>query len=65
MLRSYFRQGKGNKVNSTYRGILAEVLNAEELEEMRGAYLSVKKYFGKQVLVAIDGKVLRGTLYKL
>jgi hypothetical protein len=32
---------------------------------MSSAYVSVKKYFGKQVLVAIDGKVLRGTLDKL
>lgn len=48
--------------HSTYRRILAEVVNIEELEQMSSAYLSGKKYFGKQVLVAIDGKVLRGTL---
>ena len=48
--------------HSTYRRILAEVVNVEELEQMSSAYLSGKKYFGKQVLVAIDGKVLRGTL---
>jgi hypothetical protein len=35
------------------------------LEEISSAYLSVKKYFGKHVLVAIDGKVLGGTLDKL
>jgi predicted transposase YbfD/YdcC len=29
---------------------------------MSSAYLSGKKYFGKQVLLAMDGKVLRGTL---
>jgi predicted transposase YbfD/YdcC len=48
--------------HSTYRRILAEVVNVEELEAMSSAYLSGKKYFGKQVLLAIDGKVLRGTL---
>src|SRR4030043_1906647 len=48
--------------HSTYRRILAEVVNVEELEQMSSTYLGGKKYFGKQVLVAIDGKVLRGTL---
>jgi len=48
--------------HSTYRRILAEVVEVEELEQMSSAYLSGKKYYGKQVLVAIDGKVLRGTL---
>jgi predicted transposase YbfD/YdcC len=48
--------------HSTYRRILAEVVNIEELEQMSSVYLSGKKHFGKQVLVAIDGKVLRGTL---
>jgi len=48
--------------HSTYRRILAEVLNVEELEQMSSQYLSGRKYFGKQVLVAMDGKVLRGTL---
>jgi predicted transposase YbfD/YdcC len=48
--------------HSTYRRILAEGVNVEELEQMSSVYLSGKKFFGKQVLVAIDGKVLRGTL---
>jgi len=48
--------------HSTYRRILADVVDVEELERVSSAYLSGKKYFGKQVLVAIDGKVLRGTL---
>jgi len=48
--------------DSTYRRILAEVVNVEELEQVSSAYLSRKKFFGKQVLVAMDGKVLRGTL---
>jgi predicted transposase YbfD/YdcC len=48
--------------HSTYRRILAEVVNVEELEQVSSAYLSGKKFFGKQVLLAIDGKVLCGTL---
>ena len=48
--------------HSTYRRILGEVVKVEELEHMSSEFLSGKKYFGKQVLVAIDGKVLRGTL---
>jgi predicted transposase YbfD/YdcC len=48
--------------DSTYRRILADIVNVEELEQVSSKYLSGKKYFGKQVLVAIDGKVLRGTL---
>ena len=48
--------------DSTYRRILAKIVNVEELEQLSSDYLSGKKFFGKQVLVAIDGKVLRGTL---
>ena len=48
--------------DSTYRRILADIVNVEELEQVSSEYLAGKKYFGKQVLVAIDGKVLRGTL---
>ncbi len=48
--------------DSTYRRILADVVNVEELEQVSSEYLSGKKYFGKQILVAMDGKVLRGTL---
>lgn len=48
--------------HSTYRRISEEVICAEELEEMVSEVLSGKQYFGKQILLAIDGKVLRGTL---
>jgi predicted transposase YbfD/YdcC len=48
--------------HSTYRRILAEVIDVTELEQISKHYLTEKQYFGKQVLVAIDGKVLRGTL---
>lgn len=48
--------------HSTYRRILEEVICVEELEQMMSAVWSEKRFFGKQVLLAIDGKVLRGTL---
>lgn len=48
--------------HSAYRRIMAEVVYVEELEQINQAYLNGKKYFGKQVLLSIDGKVLRGTL---
>ena len=46
----------------TYRRILADIMNVEELERVNREYLSGQKYSGKRVLVAIDGKVLHGTL---
>ena len=48
--------------HSTYRRILGEAIYMEELEQVSSLFLSAKKYFGKQVLVCIDGKVVRGTL---
>lgn len=48
--------------HSTYRRIAEDVVEVDELEQLVGAALSEKKYFGKQVLLSIDGKVLRGTL---
>jgi predicted transposase YbfD/YdcC len=53
---------KGMPHHSTYRRILAEVVCVEELERVSQTFLSGKRFFGKQVLVSIDGKVLRGTL---
>jgi predicted transposase YbfD/YdcC len=47
---------------SSHQRILEKVVSWEELEQMVSRVLSEKRYFGKQVLVAIDGKVLRGTL---
>ena len=48
--------------HSTYRRISEEVICVEELEQMLSEMWSAKRFFGKQVLLAIDGKVLRGTL---
>ena len=47
---------------SSYERILENVVRWEELEELVSRVLSGKHYFGKQVVVAIDGKVVRGTL---
>lgn len=47
---------------SSYERIMERVVSWEELEQTCNQILSGKRYFGKQVLVAIDGKVLRGTL---
>lgn len=48
--------------HSTYRRILGESVSVEELEQASSLFLSEKKSFGRQVLVSIDGKVVRGTL---
>ena len=48
--------------HSTYRRILGEVISVDELEQVVSTYLAGKKFFGKQVVLSIDGKVLRGTL---
>jgi predicted transposase YbfD/YdcC len=47
---------------SSYERIMEQVVSWEELEQRVSRVLSGRRYFGKQVLVAIDGKVLRGTL---
>jgi predicted transposase YbfD/YdcC len=48
--------------HSTYRRILSDVVDVDELETVTAEYLVGKRYFGRQVVVAIDGKVLRGTV---
>jgi len=48
--------------HSTYRRISADIIEVEVLEQIASELLSDKKYFGKQVLLSMDGKVLRGTL---
>jgi predicted transposase YbfD/YdcC len=48
--------------HSTYRRISEDVIDIEELEEVVSSVLSGRKYYGKQILLSIDGKVLRGTL---
>jgi len=48
--------------HSTYRRIFEDVVNANELDQMIGQYLAGKKNFGRQVVLAIDGKFLKGTV---
>jgi predicted transposase YbfD/YdcC len=48
--------------HSTYRRIMADVVDVDELELLTSDYLFGKEYLGKNVLISIDGKVLRGTL---
>lgn len=48
--------------HSTYRRIMADVVDAQEFELLVSDYLIGKRYFGKKILISIDGKVLRGTL---
>ena len=47
---------------SSYERIMDQVVSWEEMEQLVSRVLSGKRYFGKQVVVAVDGKVLRGTL---
>ena len=44
--------------HSTYRRIEAEVVDPQELEQVVSNLLAGRKFFGKQVLLSIDGKVL-------
>jgi predicted transposase YbfD/YdcC len=48
--------------HSTYRRVLAEGINEEELEQIVGEYLSQLPKKGQEVVVVIDGKTVRGTI---
>ena len=48
--------------HSTDRRIMADVVDTKEFELLVSDYLIGKRYFGKKILISIDGKVLRGTL---
>jgi predicted transposase YbfD/YdcC len=48
--------------HSTYRRILSDVIDVGEFEQVIASYLTGKRHFGRQVVVAIDGKVMRGTV---
>lgn len=48
--------------HSTYRRIEADVVDPQELEQVVSSVLAGRKFIGRQVLLSIDGKVLRGTL---
>jgi predicted transposase YbfD/YdcC len=48
--------------HSTYRRILAEVIDVEELETMVSQYLKGQPKAGRSAVIVIDGKTLRGTI---
>jgi predicted transposase YbfD/YdcC len=48
--------------HSTYRRILSEVIDLEELEQAIEGYLSQLPRRGREVVIVIDGKSLRGTI---
>ena len=48
--------------HSTYRRILGEVIDSEEFEQLAGAFLASQSQSGHSVVIAIDGKTLRGTI---
>lgn len=48
--------------HATYRRILERVLNGEELERLLGEFVSQGPQAGQSVVIAIDGKTLRGTI---
>ena len=50
--------------HSTYRRIEADVVDPQELEHIVSTVLAGRKYFGKQVLLSIDGKVIEAHLMK-
>ena len=48
--------------HSTYRRILSEEVDGDELEEITGAYLAQLPTSGQDVVIVIDGKTVRGTI---
>lgn len=48
--------------HNTYRRILAEVVSPEELEATLGDFLRNLPQTGRSVLIAMDGKTVRGTI---
>jgi predicted transposase YbfD/YdcC len=48
--------------HSTYRRIFESVLSGDELERLLGAFVSQLPQAGQAVVIAIDGKTLRGTI---
>ena len=48
--------------HSTYRRVLTDEIDAEELERVVGEYLSQLPRKGQDTVIAIDGKTVRGTI---
>ena len=48
--------------HSTYRRILTEEINQDELEQVVAEYLAQLPRSGQEVVIALDGKTVRGTI---
>jgi predicted transposase YbfD/YdcC len=48
--------------HSTYRRILGDVIDVQELDELVSDHLTEGKHLGQEVMLSMDGKVLRGSL---
>lgn len=48
--------------HSTYRRILTEEIDGDELEQIIGEYLSQLPWKGQDLVIAMDGKTVRGTI---
>jgi predicted transposase YbfD/YdcC len=48
--------------HSTYRRILGKVVDGEEMERLVGQYFAQTPVEGQRVVIAIDGKTVRGTI---
>jgi predicted transposase YbfD/YdcC len=48
--------------HSTYRRVFSEVINGDELEKTIAGYLAQVPRSGQSVVIAIDGKTVRGTI---
>jgi predicted transposase YbfD/YdcC len=48
--------------HSTYRRIVEEVIEVEELEEMASRFLQSRPKAGRSAVIGMDGKTLRGTI---
>lgn len=48
--------------HSTYRRILTEVVDGDELEQIMAEYMSQLPQGGQEVVIVIDGKTVRGTI---
>jgi predicted transposase YbfD/YdcC len=48
--------------HSTYRRVMSDEVEGDDLERLMGAYLSQLPRHGQDVVIAIDGKTVRGTI---
>lgn len=48
--------------HSTYRRVLADEIEGDELERMMGEYLAQLPRHGQETVIVIDGKTVRGTI---